>query len=184
MADQPILLSDLLADTRAAVDDVVKAADQAPDKALVGKALARVGDAVDAGVRDACERDLVGLLVEGWGKANELRGYADEKKYPPPSKVRMNIGKHPMKVAVDPALTLTIGQALRFPLKFIVEFVATVEAVKLTIVDGEIAEVDLGSLTLAAKLRWGKAEVPLPLKTREIALPGHFRIDPPFAIPH
>lgn len=185
MADQPILLNTLLADSRYAITEVVEAAArERPDSALVGKALDRVGDAVEAGVHDACDRDLVGLLVEGWGKATELRGYGDKTKYPTPSKVRMSLGKHPMKVAVDPALTLTIGKVMRFPLKFVVEFVATVEAVKLTIVDGAITAVDLGALQLAAKLRWGSAEVPLPLKTREIAIPGHFTIEPPFVIPH
>ncbi|QXQ05481.1 hypothetical protein KX816_14725 [Sphingosinicellaceae bacterium] len=184
MADSPILLSSLLADTRGAVDEVVHAkAAERPDAALLGKALTRLGDAVDGGVRKACNKDLVGLLVEGWGKAMELRGYGDPAKYPPPHTTRMFVGKHPMKVSVDPELTLSIG-TLKFPLEFIVEFVATVNAVRLTIVDGAITDVDIGTLEVGAKLRWGTTEVPLPLKTREIKLPGHFGITPPFAIPH
>jgi hypothetical protein len=183
MADRTIPLSDLIAEGRGAVEEIVALGVRGgPDAAAVCGAMRILGDTAQSDLRAACDKDLVALLVEGWGRAEELRDYGDRFRHPPPSRTTMVLGTHTLEVAIDPRLTLVVGEALRFPLRFLAVFFVMVEAARLNIVDGAIAAADLGNLQFSAKLRWGAAEVPLPLRTHEIALPGHFAVDPPFAI--
>jgi hypothetical protein len=184
MAHDPIQLCDLIADVDGAINQVVtQTAHERPEATVIVKSLNSLGDAAGAGVRKACDQDLIALMIDGWGKARELREYGDPAKHPAPTSATIVLGKHPMAITVDPQLTLVVGRVLRYPLKFVVEFNALISAARLALVDGAIARVGLGSVTLGAKLRWGSTEVPLPLKSRTVNLPGEITIDPPFVIP-
>ena len=175
-----VKLGALLDDSRGAVDAVVAAstADRG-DRVVVDKALALVGDEVQHGIAKACDQDLGELLVSGWAKASELKTYADPVKYPPTTIARMVLGEHAQKIVIDPELTLTIDRLPIHNLKLLVEFTATLKAAVLLIQAGAITGFELGSVVLAAKLRWGDVALPLKLKQREITLPGRFTVLPP-----
>lgn len=183
MAD-PILLSDLLADTRSEVDRLVAGASAVrPDRALLARALAVADDAVDAGIRKACDQDILGLLVEGWSKAHELRALADPDKHPAAEVATMMLASHDLKIAIDPKLTLVVGTLLRLPLKLIADFTATVSAARLTVQNGRIIAVGIGETRFAARLRWDQTELPLSLRQPVVTFPGVFPLDPGIAIP-
>lgn len=184
MAEAPLLLSRLLDSTRRAVDEAIEAsAANGRGAGMVEKAMATLGDAVDNKVREACNCDVVALLVEGWSNASEIRDYSNTKKHPPPTKSEVFLGKHPMKITIDPQLTIVAGRTFRLPLNLFVDFYVTVNSARLTIIDGEIDAVDIGTLTFDAKLRWADTEIPINLKERVIPLPGHFVFNPRFKIP-
>lgn len=183
MSDAAIRVSDIIGETRGAVEDIVRAGQEQEARGLgLSTAVAAAGGAIDEAVREACDVDLVALLIDGWSKAAELGGYADSAKYPPDKPVRVILGRHPMTVTIDPELRLQALPLVNWPLKFVIVLTATVEAAVLRVIGGAITRVDLGALRLAAELRWGATKVPLPLKTREIAIPGSFPIEPPVAL--
>lgn len=175
-----VKLSALLDDSRSAIDTVVAASTaESGDRVAIGRALALVGDSIQRGIASACDQDLGELLVSGWAKAKELKTYADPIKYPPTTIARMVLGKHTHQIVIDPELTLTINRLPMHNLKLLVEFTATLKAAVLVIQAGAIKGFELGSVVLAARLRWGDIALPLNLKEREITLPGRFPVSPP-----
>ncbi len=181
MSDRPIPISELLADSRVAVVREGRSADGAG--VGLDTAVKAASGAIDDAVRAACDIDLVDLLVQGWSKAHELRGYADPDQYPAARTIRMVLAKHPLKLAIDPELRLQALPLIDWPLKLVIELEALIDAATLVINAGRIGGVDLGTVELSAGLRWGETKVPLPLRKRELTLPGKFRIDPGVAIP-
>ena len=180
MPDAPIRLSALLAETRSTVDAVVAAsAAERDDRAVVQHALELAGDTIDDGVRKACDQDLGELLVKGWSMASELRGYADPIKYPPERIVRKVLADHPVKIIIDPELSLSIAGLPVHQLKLFVEFDAAIQAAVLIIQAGAITAFEAGTIRFGAKLRWGKVELPLNLKTREVTIPGRMTLAKP-----
>ncbi len=178
-----VKLGALLDDSRGAIATVLAASTaDAPNQAVIDRALALVGDEVQQGIVAACDQDLGSLLVSGWTKASELHGYADPVKYPPTETVHMVLGEHAQKIAIDPELQLTIDRLPVHRLALIVEFTATLKSAVLIIRAGAITGFELGSIVLAAKVKWGDVALPLKLKQREIALPGRFAVDPPCRI--
>ena len=182
MPDTPILLSAIVGDSRKAVKKFSRRGLSEERTPLVGEALKLLNGEIDRGVRTACDVDLVGLLVDGWSKMNEVRDYASPGKQPGSSPVRLALGKHPFGIDIDPGLTLVIPGVSRHHLNVIIAFVATIEAAVLVIDHGSICAVELGTIGLAAHLKWGKHDTPLKLKTRELRLPGRRDLNPPVVI--
>ena len=183
MADS-IPLRTLLEDMRGSIDQALEAsrADR-PPAAPIEQAWPAVRGVVCDKLEGALGDDLIGLLVDGWSKARELHGYTDRTKYPEGKTVVMTLGQTKSSIVVDPQLTLVVGETVRWPLPLTVEFIATLEGVRLTIEKGEIVAVEFARLGLDAKLRWDRHELPLGLKRRDIPLFGPQKLSPPIRIP-
>jgi hypothetical protein len=184
MSDQPIPLRTLLADMRQGLDAAAAATkrDRQPDSQIDAAWTPWVRDAACEKLDEALNGDLIDLLVQGWSKAAELRGYAKDR-YPPDKTVVMTLAEAKGSITVDPQLTLVVAE-LRCPLPITVEFLGTLHTGALTIKAGEITAVGLGRIELDAKLKWHDCEVPLGLKAREIELSGARTLKRPIPIPH
>ncbi len=183
MDDGPILLHTLLEDASGGLDQALAASksDRAAHDA-VDQAWPFIKDAVNAEIGKALDTDLIGALVDGWRNASELHGYADPIRYPATKTVTMTLGRTTSAITVDPELTLVVGETVRQKLALVAEFLVTLQGVVLTIRGGQIIAVALGKVALQAKLKWGKHETPLKLKTPEIDLGGSRQIEPPVMI--
>ncbi len=184
MDDGPIPLHTLLENVGGDLDRALAASksDRAAHDA-VDQAWPFIKGAANVEIGKALDTDLVGALVDGWSTASELDGYTDPVRYPASKTVTMTLGRTTSAITVDPELTLVVGEAVRQKLALVAEFLVTLQGVVLTIRGGQIIAVALGKAALQAKLKWGKHETPLKLKTHEIDLGGSRAIDPPVTIP-
>jgi hypothetical protein len=157
--------------------------EEQPEAAVAtGGALPLLAGAIDHGLEKALEPDLVALLIDGWAKMKALRELADPAKLAPGETRILNLAKHAMKLAVDPELHLLLGAAPLARLKLMVEFVATVEGAALSVRDAAIVAVAPGRIALEAKLMWGRKVLPLPLRRKDIDLPGRIDVVPPVSL--
>jgi hypothetical protein len=157
--------------------------EEQPEAAVVtGGAVPLLAGAIDHGLEKALEPDLVGLLVDGWAKARALRALADPAKLVQGETTILHLAKHDMKLAVDPELHLVLGAAPLAKLKLMVEFVATIDGAALSVRDAAIVAVAPGRIALEAQVKWGKKLLPLPLRKKQLDLPGRLDLAPPVSL--
>ena len=126
--------------------------------------------------------DGVGILVEAWNKARELRRYRDPAKYPPEDVVVVPLTKHKVESKHHPYLELSVdGKALgRLP--FEIDLALTLEGVELTIQGGRIKKIKTGRTLGVGTLKCGGA-VLHSIDRRLASLPGVIDLGEGYLIP-
>ncbi|MFN7177388.1 MAG: hypothetical protein ACK4MX_10940 [Thermaurantiacus sp.] len=181
---EPLKLRDLLDSLQSVASEVAQSLpeEQPEAAAAVAGAVPLLAGAIDHGLEKALEPDLVGLLVDGWAKARELRALADPARIVPGETTVVHLARHDIKLTVDPELELVLGGVALMKLKLLANFVCGIEGAALSVRDAAIVAVTPGRIGLEAKLNWGKKTIPLPLKRKTIDLPGRIDVSPPVSL--
>lgn len=181
---EPLKLRDLLESLRGVSAEVAESLPQEQPEAAAAAAgaLPLLAGAIDHGLEKALEPDLVGLLIDGWAKAKELRALADPAKQVPGETSIVHLAKHVIRLAVDPELELVLGGVRLAKLKLVARSSCTVEGAALSVRDAAIVAVAPGRIALEAKLDWGRKTLPLPLRRKTIDLPDPIDVTPPVSL--
>jgi hypothetical protein len=174
MAD-PIRLSALLDDLSG-----VAAAATGHAPAAVAALLPSLTGPIAEELLKALELDIVSHIVQAWSKAEALKGHAHPKD--PTTIARVTLKDHDIKLTLDPELEVTLEGAPVWKLPLTIDVTTTVSAAALTLRAGAIESVEPGRLKFAGKVKWEKESLPLPLKTKELAIPGRLTLSPPIPL--
>jgi hypothetical protein len=178
----PIMLGALFGETRSAVDAGARRGFGADRLELSGEALALLHGEIDQGLRDACQVDVIGLLVDAWSKTSEVRATLADEATGEDKPFNIILGRHTVGFDVDPALTLVAPGGVRSRLPLVVAVDVMIEAAALVVVKHAIVAIETGQIRVSAVLKWGSHESPLRLETRDMILPGRRVIEPPIPI--
>jgi hypothetical protein len=174
MAD-PIRLSALLDDLSG-----VAAAATGNAPAAVSALLPSLTGPIAGELLKALDLDLVSHLVAAWSKAEALKAHAHPKD--DTTIARVTLKDHDIRLTLDPELEVTLADAPVWKLPVTIEVTTTVAAAALTLRAGAIEAIEPGRLKFAGKVKWEKETLPLPFKTRELAIPGRLPLSPPIRL--
>ena len=162
----------LLPDTFNRMEDAVKD-ELAKDPAMDGasRVLGLIGSAATDAIRRRLNFDVLEVLGRGWVFANELHEYKDQAKHPRGERSIVSVGKHEMKTQLEPIVTLTVGPISK-ELHFTLEVTAHINAVALSICDGNITGVGTGDGSVEAQLKFGEIPLHDPIESRQVTFPG------------
>lgn len=125
--------------------------------------------------------DLMSHLLQAWSTAKELKALAVPSD--PAELAHVTLKEHEIQLKLDPELQLLVGGAPVWQLPVRLILTATIAAARLGVRAGAIESVTPGNIGLSGKVRWEDETLPLPLKTKEIEIPGTLRLAPPLPIP-
>jgi hypothetical protein len=129
-------------------------------------------------IEDALCACLPSWLAEGWSGARELHALKDEEgKDGGPALFKL--GKHEMKGALHPVVTLSCGGASLPPIIFDIILAATVNPTSLAIRKGHIVGLGGGECDITVQIEYDGNDLTGALPVATIALPGAHDFDPP-----
>lgn len=96
------------------------------------------------------------LLAQGWCKAVELREHGVATRDAPGSEARMTLGKHGVRKALHPIVTMMLGPLESPPIRFTLDLDGAFESVLLVIRGGRLMACRPGQATFAAGLSYGE----------------------------
>lgn len=140
-----------------------------------------------AGIADKAKElfdvDLGWLLVTGWSKYQELREYADPKKYPPDESKLVPLGKHTLNVAYSPYLEVLYNGQPFGKLAFDVTLSFELEGFVLTIQNGRIKRVHTGNCKAKGKIEYKDYKLAEKALT-QVSLPGTIELGEGISLRH
>jgi hypothetical protein len=92
-------------------------------------------------IPDLLRLDLGVVLVGGWKKIGELRGYTDAKKYAPEETIVVELTKHTIVSSHKPTLDIIVNDVKVDTLPFELKLTVTLDGALLTIRGGKTVEV-------------------------------------------
>ncbi len=126
--------------------------------------------------------DVGTLLASAWKKCAELQKYRDSKTYPPDETVLVELAQHTIRSSHSPHLDVMVGESRVQRIDFDLELTLDIEAAVLTVRDGKIWAVSLGSCKGAGELSYKGCSI-LQRESRALSMPGKFEFDEPVNIP-
>ena len=150
------------------VEEEIKASEAARSASVVWSL---VKPEVASRLKDALGADALEVIAAAWGKARELRKYADPAKYPPEQSVVVHLGEHRVSCRVHPEIEVSFNDVPIRTVKFTLEFVAKFKSAALTIRGGAIRAVAPGSCSAQAVLKYGNVKLKEE-QTPEVRFPG------------
>ncbi len=96
-------------------------------------------------IPDLLRLDLGVVLVGGWKKIGELRGYTDAKKYAPEETIVVELTKHTIVSSHKPTLDIIVNHVKVDTLPFELKLTVTLDGALLTIRGGKIYAVSPGA---------------------------------------
>lgn len=158
---------------------------------LVGKSLPKLEglltstgavNAIADRIKDLLRLDLGVILVGGWKKIAELRGYTDAKKYGPDQTVVVELTRHIITSLHKPTLDVIVNQVTIDTLKFELKLTLTLDGALLTIRGGKIHSVSPGACKGSFELKCEGFPV-LKKEPAALRLPGSWTFKEPVQIP-
>jgi hypothetical protein len=125
--------------------------------------------------------DIMSHLLQAWSTAKELKALATPED--PAELAHTTLKEHEIQLKLDPELQVTIGGVPLWQLPVRIILTATMEAAQLGVRGGAIESVTPGTIGLSGKVKWEDETLPLPLKTKEMKVPGTLKLTPPLPIP-
>lgn len=125
--------------------------EQMQDKA--GAAWKMVQGNMDQHLARLLDIDVVGILVNGWNKARELRKYRDEAAYPPDEVIVVALSKHKLESQHKPHLELVVADRPVGRLNFQIDLALNVDGAQLTIQGGRIMRIASGKTSGTGTIR-------------------------------
>ncbi|WP_448577974.1 hypothetical protein [Thermaurantiacus sp.] len=168
IGDVAALLAPAFARTREAPADV-----RAVLPSLVGPIAEELASFLDI--------DIMSHLVQAWATAKELKALAAPAD--PAELAHVTLKEHEVQLKLDPELKVTMGGVPVWQLPLRIILTATLQAAQLGVRGGAIESVTPGTIGLSGKVKWEDETLPLPLKTKEIEVPGTLKLTPPLPIP-
>lgn len=126
--------------------------------------------------------DVGGLLAAAWKKCAELQKYRDAKTYPPDETVLVELAQHTIRSSHSPHVDVVVGESRVQRIDFDLELTLDIDAAVLTVRDGKIWAVSVGSCKGSGELSYKGCSI-LQRESRAVSLPGSFAFDEPVPIP-
>ena len=140
-------------------------------------------------VPDLLRSDVGEVLVGGWKKSEELRRYADPEQYPPDETVLVELIQHSIRSSHAPHLDFMIRDMQVSRVDFELDMNIDVDGAVLTIRDGKIWALSVGTCMASGELTCGEHSL-MKKKSEPIEFPGTYelaqpvQIAPPADAPH
>lgn len=176
---ETIPLSTIIGDVAALV--VPRMADTPGAPAEVRGLLPSLAGPIAEGLAEFLDIDLVSHLVQAWSTAQELKALAQPDD--PAELAQVTLKEHEVVLKLDPELQVTLAGIRVWQLPLTILLTTTLAAARLGVRGGAIEAVTPGRITFSGKVKWEDDTLPLPLKQKEIDIPGTLRLAPPFALP-
>ncbi len=126
-------------------------------------------------VNQMLDVDLGDILGAAWSKSAEICEALASSKDSSTEDHTVSLFDHEIRSEHRPSIKIFYGQALVAQVQFEVDLSLQFEAVSLLIQNGRVEEVQTGSCSGAAELKWNKM-VLVKGSTRHIDLPGKIRL--------
>jgi hypothetical protein len=143
--------------------------------AVAGKTIV---DAIPALLR----LDVGRLLAGAWKKCAELQKYGDPKAYPPDETVLVELAEHTIRSSHRPHVDVMVGESRVQRIDFDLELTLAIKGAVLTVRDGKIRAVSVGSCKGGGELSYKGCSI-LKRASRDVPLPGKFEFEEPVTIP-
>ena len=176
---EAIRLSGIIGDVSALLAPALGRAGTAP--AEVRGILPSLARPIAEGLAEFLDIDLVSHLLQAWATAKELKALA--RPGHPQELAHVTLKEHEVQLKLDPELQVTIAGVPVWTLPVRIILTATIEAARLAVRGGAIQSVAPGRIGFEGKVKWEEETLPLPLRKREIDVPGTLTLDPPFPLP-
>lgn len=138
--------------------------------------------AVAARIPDLLRLDLGVVLVGGWKKIAELRGYTDAKKYGPEETIVVELTRHIITSVHKPTLDVIVNSVKVDTLPFELKLTVTLDGALLTIRAGRIHSVSPGACKGSFELKCEGFSI-LKQDPAAVRLPGEWTFKEPVQIP-
>ena len=138
--------------------------------------------AVAARIAELLRLDLGVIVVGGWKKAAELRGYTDRSKYGPDETVFVEITRHTVESTHKPRLDILVDGVKIDTLPFKLKLTITLDGALLTIRDGKILAVSPGACKASVEIKIEGYTI-LTRDSASIKAPGTWTFREPIEIP-
>ena len=130
--------------------------------------------------------DLLGIdvgkvLVGGWKKSEELRRYADPEQYPPDETMLVELIQHSIRSSHAPHLDFMIRDTQVSRIDFELDMELDVDGAVLTIRDGKIWALSVGTCLASGELTCGGHSI-MKKKAEPIDIPGTYELAQPVQI--
>lgn len=137
---------------------------------------------VGAGIADFLRLDLGVILVGGWKKMAELRGYTDRSKYGPDETILVEITQHTVTSKHKPSLDIVINGEKIDTVEFKLKLTITIDGAVLTIRDGRILAVSPGACKVGGELKCEDYTI-FKRDSAPVRVPGTWTFKEPIEIP-
>jgi hypothetical protein len=127
------------------------------------------------------------IFVNAWNKRDEIRKYADQERYGPPSTHSVWLYDHDVEQTITPTVQVRLdGVDIGDPIAFVVAAKLTIRGARVDIRDGRVMSFGLAgvavSATVSARLPAGKVKL-LEFPEREWQLPAEIPLGKGIPIP-
>ncbi|MEA3053252.1 MAG: hypothetical protein QOG72_2155 [Sphingomonadales bacterium] len=142
-----------------------------------------IGSEVEGALRSVLDCDLIETLARAWTTARALQDYADPAKHPAGEAAVVHLGEREVERELHPVVAVSIGGCPPMELRFTLTLAAHFSGLAVTIRAPRVTGGSAGDVKVSAQLSYGEVKLHKAAESRKIALPGHFRFDPPLEIP-
>jgi hypothetical protein len=142
-----------------------------------------IGSEVEGALRSVLDCDLIETLAKAWTTARALQDYADPAKHPAGEAAVVHLGEREVERELHPVVAVSIGGCPPMELRFTLTLAAHFSGLAVTIRAPRVTGGSAGDVKVSAQLSYGEVKLHKAAESRKIALPGHFRFDPPLEIP-
>ena len=125
--------------------------------------------------------DIGQVLVGGWTKSEELRRYADPNRYPPDETMLVELIQHSIRSSHAPHLDFMIRDTQMSRIDFELEVKLDVDGAVLTIRDGKIWALSVGTCVASGELTCEGHSI-MAKKSEPIEIPGTYALAQPVQI--
>jgi hypothetical protein len=171
--------------------DIVHDAPENPAFGLIAKNLPKLDGLLTnaAALREIAGRipdllrlDLGAVLVGGWKKIEELRGYTDAKKHGPEETIVVELTRHTIVSSHKPTLDIIVNHVKIDTLPFELKLTVTLDGALLTIRDAKIHAVSPGACKGSFELKCEGFTI-LKQEPAPLRMPGKWTFKEPVEIP-
>jgi hypothetical protein len=132
-------------------------------------------------IPDLLRLDVGSLPVGAWKKYAELQKYRDSSAYPPGETMLVELAQHTIHSSDTPHLDVMVGESRVQRIDFALDLALDVEGAVLTVRDGKIWAVSLGSCKASGELTYKEYSL-LKRESKPVALPGTYAFKEPIEI--
>lgn len=132
-------------------------------------------------IPDLLQLDPSKLLLNAWATGREFQRYADPEKYPPGETILVALARHTIRSEHAPRLEVMVNDTLVDTVDFELSLKIDVEGAVLTIRDGKIRAVSLGTCTASGELSC-EGHTLAKRESEPFELPGRLEFSEPIPI--
>lgn len=172
---KPLLLGDAPADAIALCSAAASARAQRGFTTASGVDWASLTADLGEKVEGMFDIPLLGLMMGAWRDFRELKDCADPDKHAPDESITLSLVDHDLEVSFAPHLDIVVSGFPTVRIDYEIIAVIELEGIELTIKNGVIRSLRIGSCLAAATVKCAGAVV-FERSSRRLELPGEIRL--------